>query len=175
MTMACDKEAVKSCARHPPVSSGMTMQLGETPRPGPSHSLSVWCKTATAAQQFVAVEQALMLQNMYLRCRPWGWGLDIRCRVPLIVARRHRCRAWAFALSIRRQGAKTDCPIPLGWMACLKPIAHRTIQHGGRGRCRSGDEMGQGGLFTSDGESRPFRQRQVLQDECRSHQRGRAR
>ena len=72
----------------------------------------------SVAQQFVAVEQALMLQNMYLALQAMGLGgWMFGTGSPLIVLGGTSLPGLAFALSSLQQRAKTGSSIPWGWMA----------------------------------------------------------
>jgi hypothetical protein len=120
----------------------------------------------SAAQQFVAVEQALMFHNMYLAMQAMGlggWMFDTGS--PLIVLGGTSMPGLGFRFVHPPAGSKNGLPNPVGLDGLFK--AYWPPYYPGMVAAVDAvvaAKWGQGGLFTSAGGPVPFRQQQVLQD-----------
>jgi hypothetical protein len=120
----------------------------------------------SAAQQFVAVEQALMLQNMYLALQAMGLGGWVfGTESPLIVLGGTSLPGLGFRFVRPPAGSTNGQPNPVGpdglfEAYCLPyyPTMEAAVD------AVVAAKWGQGGLFTPDGGPAPFRQPQALQD-----------
>jgi hypothetical protein len=121
----------------------------------------------SAAQQFVAVEQALLLQNMYLALQAMGLGgWMFGTGSPLIVLGGTSMPGLGFRFVQPPAGSKNGLPNPVGLDGMFEaycPPYYPSMEAAVEAVVAM--KWGQGGLFTSDGGPAPFRQRQVLQDE----------
>ena len=120
----------------------------------------------SAAQQFVAVEQALMLQNMYLALQAMGLGgWMFGTGSPLIVLGGTSMPGLGFRFVHPPAGSKNGLPNPVGLDGMFEaycPPYYPSMEAAVEAVVAM--KWGQEGIFTSDGGPVPFRQRQVLQD-----------
>jgi len=120
-----------------------------------------------AAQQFVAVEQALMLQNMYLALQAMGLGgWMFGAGSPLVALGGTSVPGLGFRFVQPPAGSKNVLPNPVGldgvfeaYCPPYSPSMDAAVD------AVVAAKWGQGGIFTGDGGPVPFRQPQVLQDE----------
>jgi hypothetical protein len=119
----------------------------------------------SAAQQFVAVEQTLMLQNIYLALQAMGLGgWMFGTGSPLIVLGGTSMPGLGFRFVQPSAGSSMPNPVGLdGLFEAYCPPYYASM--GVAVEAVVAMKWGQGGLFTSDGGPRPFRQHQVRQDE----------
>jgi hypothetical protein len=121
----------------------------------------------SVAQQFVAVEQALMLQNMYLVLQAMGLGgWMFGAGSPLIVLGGTSRSGLGFRFVQPPAGSKNGLPNPVGLDGLFEaycPPYYPSMDAAVDAVVAM--KWGRGGIFTKDGGPGPFRQRQVLQDE----------
>jgi hypothetical protein len=121
----------------------------------------------SAAQQFVAVEQALMLQNMYLALQAMGLGgWMFGTGSPLIILGGTSMPGLGFRFVHPPAGSRNRLPNPVGLDGMFEaycPPYYPSMEAAIDAVVAA--KWGQGGIFASDGGPVPFRQRQVLQDE----------
>jgi hypothetical protein len=121
----------------------------------------------SAAQQFVAVEQALMLQNMYLALQAMGLGgWMFGTGSPLSVLGGTSMPGLGFRFVHPPAGSKNGLPNPVGLDSIFEaycPPYYPSMEAAVEAVVAM--KWGQEGIFTGDGGPVPFRQRQVLQDE----------
>jgi hypothetical protein len=121
----------------------------------------------SAAQQFVAVEQALMLQNMYLALQAMGLGgWMFGTGSPLLVLGGTSVPGLGFRFTRPPAGSQNVLPNPVGLDGVFEaycppyyPSMNAAVD------AVVAAKWGPGGIFTSDGGPVPLRQRQVLQEE----------
>ncbi|GIX48349.1 MAG: hypothetical protein KatS3mg131_2560 [Candidatus Tectimicrobiota bacterium] len=118
----------------------------------------------SAAQQFVAVEQALMLQNMYLALQAMGLGGWLfGAGNPLVVFGGTPAPGLGFRFWRPPAGSKNPAPHPVGLDGLFEaycPPYYPSMAAAVEAVVAS--KWGQGGLFTGDGGPVPFRDPQHL-------------
>jgi len=121
----------------------------------------------SAAQQCVAVEQALMLQNMYLALQAMGLGgWMFGTGSPLIALGGTSVPGLGFRFVQPPPGSKSVLPNPVGLDGVFE--AHCPPYYPSMDAAVDAvvaTKWGPEGIFVGDGGPVPFRQRQVLQDE----------
>ena len=122
----------------------------------------------SVAQQFVAVEQALMLQNMYLVLQAMGLGgWMFGTGSPLIVLGGTSLPGLSFRFDHPPAGSKNGLPNPVGLDGVFEaycPPYYTSMEAAVDAVVAA--KWGQGGIFTSESGPVPFRQREVLQEEA---------
>lgn len=121
----------------------------------------------SAAQQFVGVEQALMLQNMYLALQAMGLGgWMLSAGSPLIVLGGTSVPGLGFRFVQPPATSKNVLPNPVGLDGLFEahcPPYYPSMDVAVEAVVAA--KWGQGGLFTGDGGPTPFRQPQLLEEE----------
>jgi len=121
----------------------------------------------SAAQQFVAVEQALMLQNMYLALQAMGLGgWMFSAGSPLIALGGTSVPGLGFRFVPPPTRSKNVLPNPVGLDDIFEaycPPYYPSMEAAVEAVVAM--KWGQGGIFTGDGGPLPFRQPQGLQED----------